>query len=76
MEEKIEVDLSEVLRLYAFMEELVAFFHQPLHYQTIEDVQRFIGNRDTGAFSKMSEMYYQVLWDWLPEEEKEKIQNQ
>ena len=36
---KIEVSLKDFLYLHNVVSELIRFFHQPLHYQTLEDVE-------------------------------------
>ena len=56
--------------LYAFqtLGELVRFFHQPLHWQSLEDVSRFMGNADQGALHTICESYYTRMRDALPPE--------
>lgn len=74
MSQKIQVDIDEVMKLYILMEDLVAFFHQPMHYETIEDLHKFLGNRDEGAIKEMAEAYYDVIWNWLPEDKRKEIE--
>lgn len=54
---KIEVSLKDFLYMHNTIEELVRFFHQPLHYQTLEDVEKYIGNKSEGALH--------LLWEIL-----------
>jgi len=37
-----------------------------MHYPIIEDIELFLGNRDAGAYSKISAVYYNVLPQYLP----------
>ncbi len=41
------------------MGEFVRFFHQPQHYETLKDVEVFIGNRFQGALSLLWKSYYE-----------------
>ena len=53
---KIEVSLKDFLYLHNTIEEFIRFFHQPMHYQTLEDVEKFLGNIDKGAFHILCEL--------------------
>ena len=75
MSAKVEVDLEEVKRIYLLMEELVSFFHQPMHYDTPEKLHAFLGGAGSsdGAFKKISNAYYETVWNWLPDEVQRQI---
>lgn len=55
---KIEINLKDFLYLHGVIGEFVRFFHQPLHFETFEDVDRFIGNNNSGALHLLWECYY------------------
>jgi len=54
----IEVSLRDFLYLHNTIEEFVRFFHQPMHYETIEDVNKFLGDRDQGGLQLLFECLY------------------
>lgn len=54
---KIEVSLRDFLYLHNTVGELVRFFHQPMHYEKFEDIDRFLGNRENGALHLLQEIY-------------------
>lgn len=52
---KIELSLKDFLYLHNLLAELVRFFHQPMHYKTLEDVNKFLGDyKNEGAFQLLS----------------------
>lgn len=68
---KIEVSLKDFLYLQGVLWEFVRFFHQPLHYETLEDVERFLGDdKNEGAFHLLKQVFYQKFHyeDILPED--------
>jgi hypothetical protein len=54
----ITLSLRDFIYLHNTLDELVRFFHQPMHYETLEDVSQYLGNRDTGAFHLLSDLLY------------------
>ena len=71
----VEISLDEVKRLFLLLEELNAFFHQPMHYPDVEAVKTFLGNQERGAYKDIHDMYYNVVWNWLPSDVQEEIHN-
>jgi hypothetical protein len=59
----VSVPLRDFMYAFQTFRELVRFFHQP---RSLEDVGRFIGNKDTGALHLIWENYYGLLADSLP----------
>ena len=72
---KTEISVKDLMYVYKTMEQLNSFFHQPMHYPTIEDVEKFIGNKNEGAYQAISKCYYKILWEYLPKDIQEKIEN-
>ena len=48
-ERRVEITLRDLMFVFATVGELIRSFHQPLHYQSLEDVKTFIGDKDKGA---------------------------
>lgn len=74
MNRTVEVSLDEVLRVFRTLEKLQQFFHQPLHYPDIGAVEEFLGNRNSGAFKDINDLYYGVVWNWLPADVQREIE--
>lgn len=72
-EQTIEIRLKDFMMIYKTFEEFNRFFHQPLHYPSIEDIEIYLGNKDSGAYSVISKIYYQILPQYLPKEIEEKF---
>ncbi len=71
----INVNLKDLLYVYKTLGELNRFFHQPLHYETINDVTEYMGNRDNGAYSVIRTAYYDILEKMFPSHINERIEN-
>lgn len=69
----VEVNLRDLIQVYKLIEELNRFFHQPLHYQKIEDIQKFLGDKNTGAYKLINKTYYETMWEMIPENIKNLI---
>lgn len=73
---KIEVSLKDFLYLQKTIDEFVRFFHQPMHYQDLKDVEKFLGNTDKGAFHLLSEVRRKFYYrDIFPKDVQEMIDN-
>jgi len=72
-EKIIEIKLKDFMLIYKTFEEFNRFFHQPMHYPTIEDIEIYLGNKDSGAFSVISKIYYKILPQYLPKEINDKF---
>jgi len=48
-EEKVAVNLTDLLYVFSTLQEYQRFFHQPSHYESLEDVQRFLGSENDQA---------------------------
>ena len=73
---KIEVSLKDFLYLQNTIEEFVRFFHQPMHFRTLEDVEKFLGNKDKGVFRLLCEVRRKFYYrDVLPEDIQQMIDN-
>ena len=74
---KIEVSLKDFLYLHNVVGEFIRFFHQPLHYETLEYIEKFLGNKEQGGFHLLSEVYYEKFY-WsniYPEDVQQMVNN-
>jgi len=62
---------NDLKDLYMLLEELNDFFHQPDNYSSIEQVSRFAKK----MYPEISKMYYETIWEMLPKELQEDIEN-
>ncbi len=69
MTHKIEIDVTEIRRVYGLLEEIHGFFHQPLKFRDTHLVEKFAKQH----YDEIQNLYYQVVWNWLPKEVQEKI---
>jgi hypothetical protein len=64
MEKTVEIKLDEVKRVYKMMELIHDLLHQPEKYENREVMTSFV----TENYSELSDLYYDVVWDWLPQD--------
>jgi len=74
-ERTVEVNLRDLLYVHTVVGEFVRFFHQPIHWETYGDVERFIGNIENGALHLLWESYYRKFYysDVFPQDIVEMI---
>lgn len=73
---RIDVSLKDFLYLLNTIDEFVRFFHQPKHYESLEDVEKFMGNKDKGAFHLLCEVRSKFYYrDIMPKDIQEMIDN-
>jgi len=65
---KIEVSLKDLMFAYQTIGLLINFFHQPLHFPSLESVEKFLGDDNQGAYHLLSEVYYKRLYGIWPED--------
>jgi len=64
--ETVEIKLKDLILIFETFEEFNRFFHQPRHYPTLEDVNEFLGDVDSGAYHMISKIYYDILSNYVP----------
>jgi hypothetical protein len=75
---KIEVSLKDFLYLHNILSEYLRFFHQPKHYETLEDVNKFLGDyKNKGHFHLVGEVLHKKFQfrDVFPQDIIEMINN-
>ena len=66
--ETVEVNLKDLLYVFATLQEYQRFFHQPLHYQSIKDIEKFLGStNDRAGFKLLHTSIHKKLHSMLPE---------
>lgn len=71
----VEVNLRDLMRVQATLQELVQFFHNPSHYPKLEDIHEYMGSRETnGAYKLLSLANYKIMNRLLPPEIEELFQ--
>lgn len=66
-EEKVEVNLKDLMYVFSTLQEYQRFFHQPLHYQSMKDIDRFIGSINEPAGLKLLHTcIHKKMRDMLP----------
>ncbi len=71
MSESVEISIAEARRVFDLLEEMNNLFHQPMNFSNLEEMERFA----TAYYPEIRELYYQVVWDWLPEGMQSEIKN-
>lgn len=72
---KVEIPLRDALYAYKVIGEFISFFHQPDHYGSLSDVQRFLGDVHEGGLHVLWEVYYGRLRGVWPEDVHEAFDN-
>jgi hypothetical protein len=66
----INIELDEVCRVFDFLEKVQDLMHQPEKYEDIDIVKKFVEEN----YSEVKELYYDVVWNWLPNKKKQEIE--
>jgi hypothetical protein len=74
-ESTIEVNLKKLLLVYKTVEELVSFFHQPDHYQSINEVREYMGDKKAGMYSLLSRIYHEEFDTMLSQAIKDIVES-
>lgn len=64
--EMIEVNFKQLLLVYKGIEDWRHFFHNSMHYPTIEDLEKYVGNKKHGMYAAMNHIYMKTLKGLLP----------
>ena len=66
------VKLKEVEELFFFLQGLHRIYHSNERSSDPRLVQSFWSE---GGYSKLNKLYYEVVWNWLPEDVRNEIEN-
>ncbi|MFZ3191943.1 MAG: hypothetical protein WA154_01900 [Moraxellaceae bacterium] len=70
MDQKIEVSVDEVKRAFNLLGEMNGLFHQPMRYEDPELVKSFA----EANYQEIKDLYYNVVWEWVPASVKAEIE--
>lgn len=66
-EETVEVNLKDLMYVYATLQEYQRFFHQPQHYPSLEHIERFLGSvNDKAGYALLHTALHQKMRGMLP----------
>lgn len=72
MDTHVKIPLQEVRRVFDFLEKAHELMHQPMAYRDPKRVERFVEDN----YAEVRDLYYQVVWNWLPDEVRKEIEEQ
>ena len=64
MSEKVEIKLTELRKLFEFLEQANSFLHQPMNYESSASTRKWVAEH----YPTLQELYYGTVWNWLPKE--------
>lgn len=64
-------DREKLKELYLLLEDLNDFFHQPDNYATTSQVAEYAEK----IYPDIKRMYYDIVWDMLPKDLQEELEN-
>lgn len=72
--ETIEVNLKQLLFIYKAIEDWRGYFHNENHYPTIEEVKKFVGNKNKGMYSVLNHIYMDIFGEILPKDVEDRLE--
>jgi hypothetical protein len=69
MDEHIKVPLEEARRVFDFLEKAHELMHQPMSYRDPRRVEKFVEDN----YAEARELYYRIVWNWLPDWVRDEI---
>ncbi|MCE6987856.1 hypothetical protein [Dyadobacter sp. CY323] len=72
--ETIEVNLKQLLLVYKAVEDWRSFFHNSMHYSTIDDLTNYVGNRKEGMYATMNHIYMETFGQLLPGDIEDRLE--
>lgn len=71
--ETVEVNLKELMYVYATLQEFMRFFHQPEHYKNMKDIDKFLGSlNEKAGFKLLHTSIYKKMGSMIPKHISEK----
>ena len=71
----VDVSLRDLMKLFKTIEEFHAFFHQPDNYTSLQALDAFLGDSQSGAFAMLREAYFETAWGMLPSDIQDRIED-
>ena len=67
-DEKVEVNLKDLMYVFSTLQEYQRYFHQPSHYKSIKDIRQFLGSvEDSAGFKLLHTSIHEKMRGMLPE---------
>ena len=67
-DETCEVNVKDLIYIYRTLQECVRFFHNPMHYTELDDLEKFMGTLDDpGAFTLLKNCVYKKIPKMIPD---------
>lgn len=66
---EVSIDVTEIVRVFRLLEEMNDLFHQPAKYGDPAVVKEFANEH----YPEIKDLYYEVVWNWLPANLQNKI---
>ena len=74
-DEVIEVNLKHLLFIHLAVEKIRYFLHNEDHYSDLVDIKQYIGNKNKGMFSVIDDIYTKKLWEMIPDEIQNRLED-
>jgi len=71
MKEELNINLKDARRIFDLLENMNEFFHQEMNYNDSKKTMDFADKN----YQEIRELYYRVIWHWLPPEVQKEIEN-
>ncbi len=71
MTTKLQIPLDEVIRVFRFLEKAHNLMHQPMAYRDFRQIEDFV----EANYPEVRELYYRVVWNWLPEQVRTDVED-
>ena len=66
--ETIEVNLKDLMYVFTTLLEYQRFFHQPLHYQNLKDVEKFLGSvKGNAGYKLLHTSIHEKMQNMIPD---------
>jgi hypothetical protein len=72
MDTHVKISVQEVRRVFNFLEKANKLMHQPMAYKDPQCVEKFVDEN----YAEVRDLYYHVVWNWLPDEVLKEIEEQ
>jgi hypothetical protein len=72
MKDQISISIEEAVRVFRMLGELNSLTHQPMNFETVDIAKQFAEKN----YPEIKSLYYHVVWNWLPKEVQERIENE
>jgi hypothetical protein len=65
----VNIDINEIKRVFFLIEKINDVFHQEENFMDQKLMKKFANEN----YSEIHELYYKIIWNWLPKDVQEEI---